>query len=261
MKNKITMLFGLLALLFLTVPKNVFAEKVNVAIAIDVRGDVTIISTGQPVQNLTVGMEVAEGDVITTAAQAYVKLIRTDSSIIKLSEKTQLTIEATAPEETKGSVFGVKVGRIFMNVFKEEGVSKKFLIKTPTSVCAVRGTEIDVNVDEAGAATYTLFSGNVEISNEYGTVQLTEGSQTQTQANQPPAAPVTVNLTTIERWDQKAEEPAPKPQPQPEQKPAEPTKPPVEKVEPPAEPEVQPEDVTIPEPPALPLEEASPTRP
>jgi hypothetical protein len=150
-----------------------------------------------------------------------------------------------------------------MKVFKEKGVSKKFLIKTPTSVCAVRGTEVDVNVNESGSATYTLFSGNVEITNEYGTVELNEGNQTQTQPNQPPAPPVVFTPDTTQRWDLKDELPV---APIKTEEPAgdkDKTSDKDKGTEKPQTPVVSPdqEDVVIPEPPAPPLEEASPTRP
>ena len=262
MKNKFALLFGLSGLILLTVPRGVSAENAKVAIVVDSRGDASITSPGQPAQKLAVGTEVSEGDIIATGPSAYVKLILTDSSIVKLNQNTQFDVRVTKPEETKGTIFDVKIGQMFMKVFKEKDVAKKFVINTPTSVCAVRGTEIDINVDQAGAATYTLYSGNVDISNDQGTVQLTEGNQTQTQQNQPPSNPAPID-TNAPRWDEQAEQggsqPKPTPQPPAPQQGQNPQQGQGnEQVTPPSG---QTEEITLPEPPQPPIEDASPTVP
>jgi len=213
MKNKIIFTVELLSLLVLTIPKNVFAEKTTIAIVVDSRGDVKLNTPGQPVQDMTVGMEVAEGDSITTGAKAYVKLIRTDSSIIKLNEETQFDVVPAITGEEKGSVFSIKSGKLFMNVFKEKEVSKKVLIKTPAAVCMIRGTQIYVSVSESGESTFILLSGSADVFNDSGTVQMNEGSRVTAQPNYPPSPPSEFYPGTIERWDEQIEGIAPR-QPQ-----------------------------------------------
>jgi hypothetical protein len=85
MRSKLTVAIGFLSLLAMVFPKNVVAAQNEVAIVVDARGDVKVTSPGQQPQNLTVGMNVSEGDSIATGSQSYLKLIRTDSSIIKLN--------------------------------------------------------------------------------------------------------------------------------------------------------------------------------
>jgi hypothetical protein len=263
MKSKVLVgIVGFLTLFAYAGAGNVSAEaKSGVAIVMDARGSAKVTPAGQAEQVLVVGTEVGEGDSIATGANSYVKLIRTDSSVIKLNQNTKFSIEQTQQGEEKGSIFKVALGQLFMKVFKEKGVAKKFLIKTPTAVAAVRGTEIDVNVDEAGGAIFTVLEGIVDVTNPLGAVTLNLGQQTHVKSiAEPPAVPVAVNLNQP-RWDEEAEKPQ-----QPEKQPGEKdqgqkdqgVKPEGKEATPPPAGE---EEEVVPEPPAPPVEEASPTLP
>jgi len=259
--NTVKAVAGVAVLLFVTGVNAMFAApKTPVAIAVEVRGLAQITEEGQAARTLTVGKEVGEGDQLETQKGAYVKLIRTDSSVIKLNQNTKFSIDTSFPGEEKGSKFSVKIGQMFMKVFKERGVSKKFTIKTPTAVCAVRGTEVDVNVDESGISAFTVFSGEVEVSNDMGAVVLTKGNQTKVEADQPPAPPVVVKLEEGARWDEEAEQEPSKKDDKKDDKKEDKKEDKTTKTgeEKPAA-GVEEEAEVVPEPPAPPIEEASPT--
>lgn len=69
--------------------------------------------------------------------------------------------------------------------------NRRFSVRTPASVCAVRGTVFDVEVEESGKATWSLFSGSVLVTdNKNNGVVLVPGQRvavTKTAGVQTPA--------------------------------------------------------------------------
>ena len=72
-------------------------------------------------------------------------------------------------------------------------------VRTPVAVCAVRGTEADI--DYNGRMTVKVYEGHVDVSNDQGTQSMTAGQMTSVGgAGQAPAAPKAMEAGDIGTW-------------------------------------------------------------
>jgi len=99
------------------------------------------------------------GDQVKTGPKSKAEIYIKYGSKIRLGEETTFVIGAVAPE---GNV--VEVARGKMQAWIRKFVGRGFTVRTPTAVCAVRGTVFGVEVSEAGQTTWDLFSGSIQIA-------------------------------------------------------------------------------------------------
>src|SRR5207244_2218305 len=79
-------------------------------------------------------------------------------------------------------------------------VPREFLIQTPHALAASRGTEFLVSLDTAGQTVFTVFDGEVELSNQLGTVVLSSGEQGTAAPGQPPRRTAVIQATNLVQW-------------------------------------------------------------
>jgi len=113
-----------------------------------IKGNVDITSSDQEARPATVGMEVYQADIIRTKSKSKAEIIFIDGTILRLAQSTRVEINEYVSNQEQTSVilklFRGKVqnkvrgllGRIFGK--KERN---RFEVRTPTSVCGVRGTD------------------------------------------------------------------------------------------------------------------------
>src|SRR2546428_558287 len=94
------------------------------------------------------------------------------------------TLEILPPRANVGkATLDLKAGAMYF--FTRER-SREFLIQIPHAIAASRGTEFLVSIEPDGRNLFTVFDGEVELSNPLGTLVLTNGDQGTVQAGQPP---------------------------------------------------------------------------
>ena len=133
--------------------------------AVVVIGKVTEEPSGKMVR---VGEKLAEGVKLKTNSDAFVKLLLKDNSVIDISPQTQFFLKQCAAPELIGIDLELELGRVRANVNSEPArPRKKFQMKTPTSVLAVRGTEFFVSWGKDGTGfvneRVSVSEGQVEI--------------------------------------------------------------------------------------------------
>ena len=112
----------------------------------------------------TVGMNVESGDSITTKNASIVELLFLDESIMRIFENSKVKI-AMAQDKTEN--VSVVNGIIKAKIAKlQKAESKK--IYTPTTVCAIRGTEFFVAVSDSSNSRINMQEGSLELINPYG---------------------------------------------------------------------------------------------
>lgn len=99
------------------------------------------------------------GDQVKTGPKSKAELYIKYGSKIRLDAETSFTISQVAPEGN-----AVEVLRGKMTAWVRKFVGRGFTVRTPSAVCAVRGTTFGVEVSEAGQTTWDLFAGNIQIS-------------------------------------------------------------------------------------------------
>ncbi|NUM74941.1 FecR domain-containing protein [candidate division KSB1 bacterium] len=107
-------------------------------------------------------MPVLQGDQIQTAAESRCEIKLTDGSVIRIGEKSLFDFEQSKLAQSNRQVDGtLKSGSIWANIFKLKWGREKFEIKSPTAVCAVRGTVYRMEADST--TRIAVYDGQVDI--------------------------------------------------------------------------------------------------
>lgn len=124
------------------------------------------------------------GDEIRTRRASMADISMDDGSRVVLSPNSSFVLAGET--QTHASV-GLGFGRLRAWVRK---FSKKFDVKTPTAVCAVRGTDFTVAADETGATRVEVYEGIVAASGRSGgEVMVHPGEFSEIRADAPAASP------------------------------------------------------------------------
>ncbi|HCC48601.1 MAG TPA: hypothetical protein DEQ38_10885 [Elusimicrobia bacterium] len=125
------------------------------------------------------GRPVAEGDAVRTGKGAWCEILFRDGSFIKMDAQSE-----TAAEELKAGAqervfsFSFLRGRALWLAGKvAPGKKSKFQVRTPSAVCAVRGTDFSVDVSTSGETTVGLFEGRLAVSGAGAEKELAAGSE------------------------------------------------------------------------------------
>lgn len=95
-----------------------------------------------------------------STAEIYVK----NGAKVRLTSGTTFVLTANTAE---GSTMEVMVGKM-QAWFRKTG--RRFNVRTPSAVCAIRGTVLEVEVASGGETVWNLFSGSIQVSNPDNTV-------------------------------------------------------------------------------------------
>lgn len=130
-----------------------------------VKGDVTVMTDAKKTQP-KVGDKIFQGSSIETGTSGRAKIIMSDRSVIHISPSTKTNIANYVPNEGKKNVeIQLSQGKIRSEVKGAYGENNKFLIKTPTAVAGVRGTDFLVNHNiQTNTTSVTTFKGAVELT-------------------------------------------------------------------------------------------------
>ena len=140
------------------------------------RGAVTLSSSGRPLA-LTQGASLGEGTTIATGANAFARLDLPDGSRIALPSQSRIRLDRLRLTLMTGSVdraFTVETGRSESTVTPLTKPRDRYIVRTPMSVSAVRGTDFRVaySVEDQRAVTEVV-SGTVAVDGQTGSATLT----------------------------------------------------------------------------------------
>ena len=150
----------------------------------------TAFAPGQPNQILHLGDQVRSGK----ASRASLRL--SDKSVLRLYELT--TLEIKPPQQaTHNDVIDVKSGAAY---FFNRDKPQETQFQTPSASGAIRGTEFNLVVREDGRTELTLLDGQVDLTNEQGSLQLQSGEQATIAIGQAPQKTAVLNAVNIIQW-------------------------------------------------------------
>ncbi|HXJ61252.1 MAG TPA: FecR domain-containing protein [Verrucomicrobiae bacterium] len=141
-----------------------------------------------------VNQVLSPGDVLKTGERSTAVLGFGGKDAVNVDTNTLLRIEAAAPEEAS---VGLLQGILHLFHRGPPGQSK---VRSPTSAALIRGTEFQVQVDEQGATTLTLFDGVVEFTNGFGQLTLRGGQAARTEPGQPPVPAPFLEAVNLLQW-------------------------------------------------------------
>jgi len=114
-------------------------------------GVVTAIHPGGKTQAVTLNDKVVQDETLTTGADAGVHLVFLDDTVLRMGENSQLTIDAfiydpSTKEGINALEFNIGTFRFITGKMAKKGIS----MKLPTGILGVRGTDLEVVVDNSG---------------------------------------------------------------------------------------------------------------
>ncbi len=127
---------------------------------------------GQAWEDARLGAPLSAGDLLHTARGAKASLAYDDGSRIVLDGESTLTIR-----EAKSDSSLVELALGTLKAFVSGVRSRRFEVKTPTAVCAVRGTEFQVAVNQQGHTMVQMFEGLLAVSDGRGNETLIKDRQ------------------------------------------------------------------------------------
>lgn len=109
------------------------------------------------------GDALAKGDRIRTGAGAKATITFDDDSRVELGPKSFFLLQEAEP---KAATMQLTLG--FLKAWVAKISSRRFEVRTPTAVCAVRGTEFSVDVNAHGRTNVQMFTGLMAVSDGLG---------------------------------------------------------------------------------------------
>jgi hypothetical protein len=110
----------------------------------------------------TLQMPVRTGDKIQTQTEARCEVKLSDGSLIRIGEKSLFDFEASSlAKDGRQFQASVSYGKIWANILSLFGSKEKFEVKSPTAVCAVRGTIYSVAADST--TRVAVYDGQVDV--------------------------------------------------------------------------------------------------
>ena len=121
---------------------------------------------------LSEGDVLAKGDRIRTGADSRATLTFDDDSRVELGPKSFFLLqEAEATQASMQLTLG------FLRAWVAKVSSRRFEVRTPTAVCAVRGTEFTIDVNAHGHTDVQMFTGLMAVSDGMGNETMVKEKQ------------------------------------------------------------------------------------
>jgi len=134
------------------------------------------------------------GDQVRTGARTRLLVRWTDLTITPIAENSHLQISA---RPRKRSGFNLLRGIIY---FFHRDKPGEFDLQTPTVSAVVRGTEFNLQVDDDGTTTLSLFDGEVEMTNQFGQLFLKSGEGGVAEPGKPPQRTAMLEMVNVIQW-------------------------------------------------------------
>jgi hypothetical protein len=149
--------WALLALLALLLPARAYAS-IGAAEAV-----VNQVAAHMPGQDRTLRVEdqVFQDEVIETGEKSASKLLFRDATQLRIGPNSRVALDKFVYSEKTGQQVVVSMAIGVMRFTSGKLIKSAYTIRTPTATVGIRGTEFDVIVDENGATTIVVYSGEV----------------------------------------------------------------------------------------------------
>jgi hypothetical protein len=137
------------------------------AVVMFMMGDVTKNNA-----TITIGDPVNQSDVIKTGAGAFCD-IRIGGSVVRIKEKTKVVFSSLVHSGiAENTTIGLDEGKMLCRP-KRLIKTENFMVKTPTAVAAVRGTQFIIEADAQETTRIKVFTGKLKIARR---IEQLEGS-------------------------------------------------------------------------------------
>lgn len=184
----------LLVLGLLATPGRALGERVGAPI-LESRGQVLVQPARGAAAVAVVGEVLAPGSRLYTGVGAHVVLALADGTTLRLGPSSSLLVQAS-PKPVGRLRLVVPFGRIDAVV---RAPASDLVIATPSAVCSVRGTEVDLQVADDGAVRVLVRAGSVAVDADTGQSLVAAGQELEADERSM-SLPVAASDLAPERW-------------------------------------------------------------
>ena len=186
------------------------ASEIPAGRLISFQGSVVILPGGkaswEEAQN---GRGLFAGDSVKTGQDSRASILCVDETQLKLNENTVVVLKSSVPSARMGiavpvtagasglSLYEVPAGEIWL---RNKNEKTRFEVQTPAVTAAIRGTEFNLKVDQAGATSLVLLEGKLILANPQGQIDLDPGEEGFAQVGQAPVKRVILQPTDAVQW-------------------------------------------------------------
>ena len=175
-------------IILLVSPSLGYSMKVNFFI-----GTSSLIRDGKSI-NIKVGDIVSNGDVIRTSKDGIVEILYDNGSKITIKNNSEVKVgDKNIKSSNDIAIISGGINAKFTKSLKGENK-----IITPTTICAVRGTDFTVAVSKGGDSKVELTDGKLNVRNSYGSVDLDKGFSAEIDLAR---QPVRGGNDNIDKWE------------------------------------------------------------
>lgn len=138
------------------------------------KGGIVEVERGGKSFSASKGALLEQGDKVKAGKDAWVELLMAEGTFIRLEAGTEASLDELGLAGGERSFsFGLLRGKALWLAAKLKNLAaaKKFSVRTPSAVCAVRGTDFTVIVSTSGETSIGLFEGKVAVSPPAGPEQ------------------------------------------------------------------------------------------
>ncbi len=129
---------------------------------------------------------------VRTGDLSRMAVLFVDRTQVRLAPNSVLQIKEAGGTRDAKTILNLNSGRSWV---QSKTAPRGLVMETPSALAAIRGTDWEMAVDAEGRATLSVFSGEVELSNEHGSVVVNRGEQARAEKGK---APVKL-LVTVSR--------------------------------------------------------------
>ncbi|MDO8283828.1 MAG: tetratricopeptide repeat protein [Rhodoferax sp.] len=148
----------------------------------------------EPWSSATLAQQLGAGADMRTLALSSAALLLADRTQIRMSSNAQLRL---CESQASRTLLELAAGRLWARTKKTPAALQ---LQTPAALAVVRGTDWDVEVDAVGRTTLTVLSGQVDLSNAYGSVQLGPAEQGYAEPGKAPVKRLLVSPRERVQW-------------------------------------------------------------
>lgn len=172
-------------------------------VVISLEGKPEVVRADGRTATLKINDILREGDTVKTAAKTKVGIAFVGGAELRINENSAFKMVAGGGQKPT-SVF-TSLGNAWTRLMKGNA---RIEVRTPSAVCAVRGTEADVRTGGDGPTTVKVYEGHVDVSNDKGTTALHAGQLTQVAgADAAPLAARAMTPKDYENWQKSLKAP------------------------------------------------------
>lgn len=187
---------GIVATWLMALPAIAAAPSAAQIVSIQGQGE-SRPSPDKPWREATVRQTLDAGATLRTLDASRMAVMLADQTQVRLAPNSVIEIKQVGDGATRATLLRQSSGRTWA---QSKNIPDKLTLETPTAVAAIRGTDWEMVVDADGNSVLTVLSGEVQLSNPEGSVNVGAGQQGRAQRGQAPTISILVRPSERVQW-------------------------------------------------------------